>query len=173
MKTWWWIGGVVGLVAVGAFAWWTISPLFRTVRLDEALPQANTQSQATTTTEQGQQDQQPVGATGGQPVVLAFGSVEGTLGHPASGQASLVQVDDTFYIRYQDFKTIDGPDIFVYLSKDKDAREFVNLGKVKATEGNVNYQVPAGVDVAQYKYVLVWCKAFGVLFNSAELVATE
>ncbi len=163
-KTLTWVGGLVVLVALGAFGYWTISPYFRKVTVNDALPQApvsNDQSQPAT------------GATGGQPVVLAAGTVVGTSGHPASGQATLVQVDNAMYVRYENFHTLNGPDIYVYLSKDKDAKDFVNLGKVKATDGNVNYEVPAGVDATQYPYVLTWCKTFSVLFNSAELVPTE
>jgi hypothetical protein len=40
---------------------------------------------------------------------------------------------------------------------------------VKATEGNINYEIPEGVDPREYPYVLTWCKAFGVLFNSAKV----
>lgn len=99
----------------------------------------------------------------------AGAQVVGTAGHPASGTVRLVAADGTTYVRYENFKTINGPDIYVYLAKDLDAKEFVSLGKVKATEGNINYQVPADVDASQYPYVLTWCKTFGVLFNSAKL----
>jgi hypothetical protein len=93
----------------------------------------------------------------------------GTSGHPASGTARVVTVGGKSYVRYENFKTINGPDIFVYLSKDLAASDFVNLGKVKATEGNVNYEIPANVNPADYPYVLIWCRAFGVLFNSAKV----
>lgn len=92
-----------------------------------------------------------------------------TPAHPASGTVRVVEAGGTTYIRYENFKTLNGPDIFVYLSKDLDATEFVDLGRVKATEGNINYEVPPGVAVEDYPYVLVWCRAFGVLFNYAAL----
>ena len=72
-------------------------------------------------------------------------------------------------IRYEDFETLNGPDLFVYLSKDRDATEFVNLGRVRGTMGNINYEVPEGVNISEYPYVLTWCRAFRVLFNSAEI----
>jgi hypothetical protein len=50
-----------------------------------------------------------------------------------------------------------------------EAKDFVNIGEVKATEGNVNYEIPQGVNPDEYKYVMVWCKQFGVLFNYAEI----
>lgn len=95
--------------------------------------------------------------------------VADTPAHPASGTVRTVVAAGKSYIRYENYKTINGPDLYVYLSKDLSATEFVNLGRLKATEGNVNYEVPAGVNFADYPYVLTWCKQFGVLFNSADL----
>ena len=69
----------------------------------------------------------------------------------------------------ENFETINGPDLFIYLSKDLTNKDFVNLGEIKATKGNVNYEVNSSIDTTQYKNVLVWCRAFGVLFSYAEL----
>ncbi|OGI14384.1 MAG: hypothetical protein A2878_00640 [Candidatus Moranbacteria bacterium RIFCSPHIGHO2_01_FULL_54_31] len=95
--------------------------------------------------------------------------VTGTPGHPASGTVRIVTADGKRYVRYENFRTINGPDIYIYLSKDIAAKEYIDLGRVKATEGNINYEIPAGTDVAEYPYVLTWCQAFGVLFNSAKV----
>jgi hypothetical protein len=149
-KVWYVLGGVVLVGALG-FAYYAISPLFINIKVDEALPESVVGI-----------DDIPSGA-----------SVTGTTGHPASGTARVVEADGKTYIRYENFKTINGPDLYVYLAKDLDATEFVDLGRLRATEGNVNYEVPVGVDVSQYRYVLVWCKAFSVLFNSADLAAAR
>ncbi len=92
-----------------------------------------------------------------------------TKGHPAEGQVRIVSGGGKQYVRYENFKTINGPDLYVYLAKDVNAKDFISLGKLKGTEGNINYEVPSGVNVSDYKYVLVWCKAFSELFNYAEL----
>lgn len=96
-------------------------------------------------------------------------SIVDTKTHPASGQVRIVRDDTKTYIRYENFKTINGPDLFAYLSNDLEAKDYVSLGELRATEGNVNYQVPEGVDVSKYRYVMVWCKQFGVLFNYADI----
>jgi len=62
-----------------------------------------------------------------------------------------------------------GPDLYVYLSTDKAASDFVNLGRLKGNMGNQNYEIPQGTDLDKYDTVLIWCKAFSVLFGSAEL----
>lgn len=153
MKTWYVAGAALG-VALLAFAYYAISPIFIHIKVDEALPEMNqTNIQA---------DGQPAPQTVSAQVV-------GTAGHPASGTARIVEAGDKTYVRYENFKTLNGPDIYVYIAKSLDAKEFVNLGPVRATEGNINYEIPAGVNVAEYPYVLTWCRAFGVLFNYADL----
>ncbi|MDH3610850.1 MAG: DM13 domain-containing protein [Nitrosopumilus sp.] len=91
--------------------------------------------------------------------------------HDAQGDAFTVPIEDgSNVLRLENFKATNGPDLFVYLSTDKDASEFVNLGELKASSGNQNYEIPDEVDLTQYNNVLIWCKAFGVLFGSAELL---
>ncbi len=147
MKKIWYIAGAVALLGLLAFGYYALSPLFIRVELDESAPQGVAASEQA-----------------GAPVM-------GTPAHPASGTVRVVEADGKRYVRYEDFKTINGPDLYVYLASDMDATEFIDLGRIRATEGNVNYEIPAGVDLDEYPYVLVWCKAFGVLFNSAHIQA--
>jgi len=144
--------GAVVIIILGV-GYYTISPLFIHIRVDESLPQG---VRVPATLEL-------------QTEVNAPAPVVGTIGHPASGTARIVMTDSKTYLRYENFKTINGPNIYVYLAKDLDAKEYVSLGKVRATEGNINYEVPSNVNVSDYPYALVWCKTFGVLFNSAKL----
>jgi len=95
--------------------------------------------------------------------------VTGTFGHPAEGTVRVIETTEGTVIRYENFKTINGPLLHVYLSKDLKAKDFVDLGAIKGTSGNINYPVPADVDISEYKYVLYWCVPFRVLFNSAEI----
>ena len=141
--------GAVVAITVLAFAYYAISPLFRNIQANEQAPVSSGPAPQVNSTLSGQ--------------------VVGTTGHPASGTARIVSADGKNFVRYENFKTINGPDIYVYLAKDLDAKEFINLGAVRATEGNINYEIPSGVNVADYTYVLTWCKTFSVLFNYAEI----
>ena len=95
--------------------------------------------------------------------------VDGDWLHKTQGTAKVITTDSGNVLRLQDFKTTNGPDLYVYLATDDKASEFVNLGKLKASSGNQNYEIPADVDLSKYNKVLIWCKAFSVLFGTAEL----
>ena len=90
--------------------------------------------------------------------------------HNALGQVKVLELNDsTNFLRLEDFKATNGPDLYVYLSTDKSASDFVNLGRLKGNVGDQNYEIPEGTDLSKYATVLIWCQAFSVLFGSAEL----
>ena len=140
--------GIVITLAIVVFGYYAISPLFINIKVDEKVPMM-----------QGEKNSVSIPITG-------------TAGHPASGTVRVIDANSKTYIRYENFKTINGPDLYVYIAKDLEAKEYVNLGTLRATEGNVNYEIPADVNLQDYKYVMVWCKAFGVLFNYADISET-
>jgi len=90
--------------------------------------------------------------------------------HDAQGIARTIPLEDgNSVLRLENFKSTNGPDLFVYLATDDRASDFVNLGALKANNGNQNYDIPADTDLSKYNNVLIWCKSFSVLFGSAEL----
>jgi electron transfer DM13 len=92
--------------------------------------------------------------------------------HDAQGVAKVIPVEGGGNVlRLEDLVVTNGPDLYVYLSADKSASDFVNLGRLKANIGNQNYPIPEGTDMTKYHTVLIWCRAFSVLFGSADLKA--
>ena len=92
--------------------------------------------------------------------------------HNAEGIAKLIQVGDgTNILRLENLKATNGPDLYVYLSADKTASDFVSLGRLKGNMGNQNYEIPNGTDLTKYNNVLIWCRTFSVLFGSAQLLS--
>ena len=90
--------------------------------------------------------------------------------HNAEGMAKVIPLEDgTNILRLENLRVTNGPDLYVYLSPDKDASDIVNVGKLKANNGNQNYDIPEGTDLSKYITVLIWCRPFSVLFGSAEL----
>lgn len=90
--------------------------------------------------------------------------------HKAEGLAKILTLSNGSQIlRLEDFRSTNGPDVHLYLSTDKQASDFIDLGRLKANIGNQNYQIPLDTDFNKYKYVLIWCQPFSVLFGSAQL----
>lgn len=107
-----------------------------------------------------------------EPSILYVGEFVGVNDgiHNAEGQVKVLELNDsTNFLRLEDFKATNGPDLYVYLSTDKSASDTVNLGRLKGNAGNQNYEIPPGTDLSKYATVLIWCQAFSVLFGSAEL----
>jgi hypothetical protein len=90
--------------------------------------------------------------------------------HNASGTARVLHLDDgSSVLRLEGFSVTNGPDLFVYLSTDRTASDYVDLGMLKANSGNQNYELPDGVDLSKYDNVIIWCKSFSVYFGGAQL----
>lgn len=100
--------------------------------------------------------------------------------HPTVGRAEVLG-DGTGqrFLRFEEFRTDNGPDLNVYLStaaSDAPAGEFdddfVDLGDLKGNVGNQNYEIPRDLDLGRYSTVVVWCVRFSVAFGAAELSTT-
>ncbi len=52
--------------------------------------------------------------------------------------------------------------MFIFISIDKTTSNFIDLGRLKANNGNQNYNIPDGTDLAKYNMALIWCKDFSV-----------
>lgn len=154
-----------GGVIAGSVLWYGIAPLFMHTVLDEALPIANQPAREPTPPKES-----------GVPLLSSRSEtssdsvpIVATPLHPASGTVRIVSDGARQFLRYENFKTLNGPDLLVYLATDLQASEYINLGPLKATEGNVNYTIPSDTDLTKYHYALVWCEDFSILFNSADL----
>ena len=126
--------------------------------------------------DQVQQQTQNNAATTATTNVLRTGSFVGVGDgiHNAEGTAKVIPLQDgSNILRLEDLRVTNGPDLYVYLATDKSASDFVNVGKLKANNGNQNYDIPTETDLTKYDTVLIWCRPFSVLFGSAELEVTS
>ncbi|MFV2062273.1 MAG: DM13 domain-containing protein [Chloroflexota bacterium] len=148
--------GVVLLVLVigGPIAWVLGSPLFIRTELQEEVP---------------------VAAAGTATTALLEGTFQGADElHFGSGQARLIEIaPGELVLSLEDFSVLNGPDLFVYLSPDPNGwtADSVLLGDLKATDGSFSYEVPRDIDLADVASVVIWCRAFSVLFATATLEA--
>ena len=92
------------------------------------------------------------------------------------GKGKVTVYSDLVHLE-SDFEVGPGPKFHVYLVPDRnvttrtavDRTMYVDLGRLKAFKGSQNYPVPAGVELAKYGSVVIWCERFGVLISPATL----
>jgi len=183
---WKFIGIVIVLGLIGGFAWWFFSPAFIDDPVSEPLPVVSVESSPTPFTAEVAPTSKPVDVQP-QPTVetsastteqiLAQGSFY-NLAHLSSGEALVYQLADASRIlRLQNFSVDNGPDLFVYLvpvdpvpnASGTEIAGYYNLGRLKGNIGDQNYELPADLDLSQYKSVVIWCQAFAVPFAAAPL----
>lgn len=152
---------VLGLCILGC-AYYLISPIFRVVEVEDEAPVEVVQESAVVDETENEETSEELE----DPRVS---QIIDTPEHPASGTVRVIETEEGTVIRYEDFETINGPSLRVYLANDLEATDYVDIGPVKGTKGNINYLVPEGVDISDYKYVMYWCVPFSVLFNYAEI----
>jgi hypothetical protein len=153
-----WALVIVGVPVLVA-AWWVFRPekLWVNVKVNEPAPFTSTA------------DLQPV-----------YTGLLTRRAHPTSGRASIYETPDGRRdLRLTDFMTSNGPDVHVVLaqSADEDLRQdlvkgelnSVELGLLKANQGDQNYDLPDSADLSKYDAVVIYCERFHAVFGLAKL----
>lgn len=89
--------------------------------------------------------------------------------HPTSGTVSVQEENGKRTLVFTNFRTDAGPDLRIYLAENTGLRNFIEVSRLTSTNGNFSVELPTGADPSRQRYVLIWCKAFSVLFGNAEL----
>jgi len=155
---WKWILSGLGVPVLVA-AWWAFRPekLWVNVKVSEPAPFASTPAR--------------------QP--LYTGLLAGRA-HPTSGRASIYQTTEGKRdLRLTDFVTSNGPDVHIVLAHSADENlerdlvkgdlNSIELGELKANQGDQNYDLPDSADLSQYDAVVIYCERFHAVFGVAKL----
>jgi hypothetical protein len=102
-------------------------------------------------------------------MVKYTGSFENGPYGSVKGNAEIVKQDTITALVLKNFSTSSGPDLHVYLSKERLPVNFIDLGSLRSTSGEQAYTVPRNTTLSEYKYALIHCKAYNHLFGSAIL----
>ncbi|MGQ0738854.1 MAG: DM13 domain-containing protein [Bacteroidota bacterium] len=86
-----------------------------------------------------------------------------------TGDAQIYLDSGRYTLKLQDVNISNGPDLHVYLSKEVQPVNYIDLGRLQSISGNHVYAVSGSPDFTQYKYALIHCQRFNHLFGSAEL----
>ncbi len=176
--------GIALAVIVGLpIAYYLLSPLWINVQVDESFPTAMpadvsaqaTQAMSTAMAEPTKMMEEAMPEAG--MTLLAQGAFYDLI-HVGAGQALVYQLaDGSRILRLDGFEVDNGPDLHVYLapidpvpsSVGSEIAGSVDLGKLKGNLGDQNYDIPADLDLSQFKSVVIWCQPFRVPFIAAPL----
>jgi Electron transfer DM13 len=87
-----------------------------------------------------------------------------------SGKVSILKTGNSFQLRLDSFRVNSGPDLKVYVSKQRQPLDFFRVGSLKAFSGDQVYDLSFIPDFPEYSYVLIHCEKFNHLFGAAVLM---
>ncbi len=117
-----------------------------------------------------------------EPIILKAGQfTDADSFHKGSGKATIYELPtNNRILRFEDFRSTNGPDLHVILSSNPNPTnrsnigdDYIDLGSLKGNLGNQNYDIPADVDLSGYESVVIYCKPFHVVFSTASLLEQE
>jgi len=77
-----------------------------------------------------------------------------------TGDAKVYLQNGTYVLKLEGVTISNGPDLHVYLSKEVQPVNFIDLGRLQSISGNQVYAITGSPDFAQYKYALVHCQQY-------------
>lgn len=98
--------------------------------------------------------------------------ITGVKGYDASGTASIVYAGNMLFLRLEDFSVTSGIDQRLYLTKDGTTASGVDLGLLKASAGNQNYDI-TGIDVDAYNILIIYSRTFDTYYAYTKFLKTE
>ena len=106
-----------------------------------------------------------------------FGAVDAI--HQGEGTATVLRLahGERVLRLEDDFRVTNGPDLYVYLSGAEAPRSggelhdsgAVEIARLKGNVGGQNYDLPADLDLSQFRSVVIFCRRFTTVFSTAEL----
>lgn len=97
-----------------------------------------------------------------------------------SGDVEIVREDNgRLYIKFDDdFRTQEGPDLFVVLSRSpelqssgNERRDFYVVSPLLRLKGEQTYILPGDFDEREFNSIAIWCRQMNVVFGTAPLTA--
>ncbi len=106
----------------------------------------------------------------GNPAKMRMASLAGSDGHHAAGTVVITtDQNGVAILRLKDIAVDRVPDGRVYLARNGDYRNGVELGRLTRFSGNVDFPIPARVHAGDYDSVVIWCVKFNVEIGHASL----
>ena len=182
--------GAIALIPILGVAWWLLSPLFISQTVAEEFPRAANAiipdnmtmatAEAMMVQAEGETAEMAEPMPPAAPVAIATGSFrDADSFHRGAGTATIYRnADGSHFLRFEDFRVTNGPDLRVLLAQAADPQSrrelhdagYIHLAELKGNVGSQNYDLPPEVDpAAAGGSVIIYCQPFQVIFSVAPL----
>lgn len=104
--------------------------------------------------------------------MIKLTQVSGIKGYDADGTASVFVSDGMTFLRLQDFGVAGGIDQRLYLTKDGTIQTGIDIGPLKASQGDQNYDITS-VDHDAYNVLIIYSRPFDLYYAYAKFIKTE
>jgi hypothetical protein len=98
--------------------------------------------------------------------------ISGLKGYKSQGEAAIIMSGEKVFLRLQEFGVTSGIDQHVYLTKDGTIETGIDLGRLKASQGEQYYDI-TGIDTEIYNILIIYSKTFDTYYASAKFLKTE
>jgi Electron transfer DM13 len=160
LRAWVRVGTVATSVGVAAWFYWTS---IRETEVDERVVSGVPMSAVREEPATMEAERRPTPAN----VVVATGRVR-SLAHSGRGRAQVVELGGGGRkLTLTDFDIDPGPKVVVWLQAGEG--DYVELGGLKGSKGDQQYDVPERVDLRRYRTVVFWCVPFSQALAEARL----
>jgi len=105
---------------------------------------------------------------------MAMNRFNGTFGNGPYGMVTgsakiYLQNNNQLILTLENFTSSNGPDLHVYISKEVQPVNYIDLGRLQSVSGNQQYLLTGNINFSEYRYALIHCQQYNHLFGSAEL----
>ena len=98
--------------------------------------------------------------------------ISGVKGYGAAGEAAVYVSSEMTFLRLQDFGIASGIDQKLYLTKDGTIETGIEIGALKASQGDQNYDI-SGIDHDVYNTLIIYSKPFEMYYGYAKFIRPE
>jgi len=103
------------------------------------------------------------------PMAPMAATLVGAPGHHAAGKVTFTKEMGKDVLVLSDLEVDKVPDGHVFLAKNGDRTQGIDLGILKQFSGNVSFALPAGTTPDAYDSVIIYCEKFKVEIGRAQL----
>ena len=109
---------------------------------------------------------EPIGST--TPIKYSGDFIDGPNG-TVEGIAKIYKnINGKYALKLENFRSSNGPNLHVYLSKEEFPVNYLDLGKLRSLKGDQVYEISENMDDKPYTYVCIFCVDFKHLFGSTK-----